>query len=118
MCQAKVPALSLAATWARRDAAHAGDTIYHFMGCSTFAEYTVLPEIALAVVPASVPASRACLFGCGVTTGWGAVTHTAAVPAGSTAAVFGLGGVGLAAILGLVDAGASRILAVDINPAK
>lgn len=92
--------------------------IKHFMGCSTFAEYTVVAAISLVVVPSGIDLERACLFGCGVTTGYGAVTNTAKFEAGSTAAVFGLGGVGLAVLLGLKDAGARRIIAVDLNEAK
>ena len=79
------------------------------MGCSTFSEYTVVPEIALAKINPAAPLDKACLLGCGVTTGIGAVLNTAKVEAGSTVAVFGLGGVGLSCIQGAVMAGAERI---------
>ncbi|PWQ92311.1 S-(hydroxymethyl)glutathione dehydrogenase/class III alcohol dehydrogenase [Leucothrix pacifica] len=95
-----------------------GQDIYHYMGCSTFSEYTVVPEIALARINKAAPLDKVCLLGCGVTTGIGAVLNTAKVEAGSTVAVFGLGGIGLSCIQGAVMAGASRILAVDINPDK
>lgn len=95
-----------------------GSPIYHYMGCSTFAEYTVVPEIALAKINPEAPLDKVCLLGCGVTTGIGAVLNTAKVEAGSTVAVFGLGGIGLSCIQGAVMARAKRILAVDINPAK
>ncbi len=95
-----------------------GSPIYHYMGCSTFAEYTVVPEIALAKINPAAPLDKVCLLGCGVTTGIGAVLNTAKVEAGSTVAVFGLGGIGLSCIQGAVMARAKRILAVDINPAK
>ncbi len=95
-----------------------GDTLFHFMGTSTFSEYTVVPEIALAVVNKEAPLDKVCLLGCGITTGIGAALNTAKVEAGSTVAVFGLGGVGLSVIQGAVMAGAKRILAVDINSDK
>jgi S-(hydroxymethyl)glutathione dehydrogenase / alcohol dehydrogenase len=95
-----------------------GKPIYHYMGTSTFSEYTVLPEIALARINKEAPLEKVCLLGCGVTTGIGAVLNTAKVEAGATVAIFGLGGIGLAAIIGAVMAKASRIIAVDINPAK
>jgi len=95
-----------------------GQDIYHYMGCSTFSEYTVVPEIALAKINKAAPLDKVCLLGCGVTTGIGAVMNTAKVEAGSTVAIFGLGGIGLSCIQGAVMAGASRILAVDINPDK
>jgi len=95
-----------------------GKDIYHYMGCSTFAEYTVVPEIALAKINSAAPLDKACLLGCGVTTGIGAVLNTARVEAGSSVAVFGLGTVGLSVIQGAVMANAERILAVDINPDK
>src|SRR6478672_6019183 len=95
-----------------------GKPIFHYMGTSTFAEYTVVPEISLAKVNPSAPLEKVCLLGCGVTTGIGAVLNTAKVEAGATVAVFGLGGIGLAAIIGAKMAGASRIIGVDINPAK
>lgn len=95
-----------------------GKQILHFMGTSTFSEYTVLPEIAVAKISKEAPLESVCLLGCGITTGIGAVLHTAKVEAGATVAVFGLGGVGLSVIQGAVMANASRILAIDINPDK
>ena len=93
-----------------------GQTLYHYMGTSTFSEYTVLPEIAVAKIRKEAPLEKVCLLACGVTTGVGAVLNTAKVEEGSTVAVFGLGGVGLSAIQGAVMANASRIIAIDINP--
>lgn len=95
-----------------------GETIYHYMGCSTFSEYTVLPEISLAKVNKSAPLEEVCLLGCGVTTGMGAVLNTAKVQEGDTVAIFGLGGIGLSAIIGARMAGASRIIGIDINDSK
>ena len=95
-----------------------GQPIFHYMGCSTFSEYTVLPEISLAKIPKDAPLEKVCLLGCGVTTGIGAVLNTAKVEEGATVAVFGLGGIGLAAIIGAKMAKASRIIAIDINPGK
>lgn len=95
-----------------------GKPIYHYMGTSTFAEYTVLPEISLAKVSKEAPLDKVCLLGCGVTTGIGAVLNTAKVEEGSTVAVFGLGGIGLSVIQGAKMAKAGRILAVDLNPDK
>ena len=95
-----------------------GKPIFHYMGCSTFSEYTVVPEIALAKVNKAAPLDKICLLGCGVTTGIGAVLNTAKVEAGSTVAVFGLGGIGLSVIQGAVMAKASRIIAIDVNPGK
>ena len=95
-----------------------GRPILHYMGTSTFSEYTVLPEIALAKISASAPLEKVCLLGCGVTTGIGAVLNTAKVTPGSTVAVFGLGGIGMSVIQGAVMARASRIIAVDMNPEK
>lgn len=95
-----------------------GKPIYHFMGCSTMCEYTVLAEISCAKISKDLPLEKACLFGCGVSTGLGAVWNTCKVEAGSSVAVFGLGAVGLAVIQGARMAGASRIIAVDVNPAK
>ncbi len=92
--------------------------ILMFMGCSTFAEYTVVPDFALAKIPSSAPLEKVCLLGCGVTTGYGAVHNTMKVEAGSSAAVFGLGGVGLSVVMGLKEAGCSKIIGVDMNPAK
>jgi len=95
-----------------------GKPIFHYMGCSTFSEYTVLPDIALAKVNPKAPLEEVCLLGCGVTTGIGAVMNTAKVEAGSTVAIFGLGGIGLSAIIGATMAKASRIIAIDINESK
>jgi S-(hydroxymethyl)glutathione dehydrogenase/alcohol dehydrogenase len=95
-----------------------GKKIHHYMGTSTFAEATVLPEIALAVVRKDAPLEKVCLLGCAVTTGIGAVLHTAKVEPGATVAVFGLGGVGLSVIQGAVMAGAERIIGIDLNPKK
>jgi S-(hydroxymethyl)glutathione dehydrogenase/alcohol dehydrogenase len=95
-----------------------GKQILHFMGTSTFSEYTVLPEIAVAKISKAAPLEKVCLLGCGITTGIGAVIHTAKVQPGSTVAIFGLGGVGLSCIQGAVMAKAGRIIAVDINPGK
>jgi len=95
-----------------------GQPIYHYMGTSTFSEYTVVPEISLAKIDPAAPLEKVCLLGCGVTTGIGAVHNTAKVTPGDTVAVFGLGGIGLAVIQGAVQAGASRIIGVDVNPAK
>lgn len=95
-----------------------GKPIYHYMGTSTFSEYTVLPEISLAKIPKEAPLEKVCLLGCGVTTGIGAVLNTAKVEEGATVAIFGLGGIGLAAIIGATMAKAGRIIAIDINPAK
>jgi len=95
-----------------------GKDVLHFMGTSTFSEYTVLPEISVAKVDKEAPLEKVCLLGCGIKTGIGAVLNTAKVEPGSTVAVFGLGGVGLSCIQGAVMAKASRILAVDINPEK
>ncbi len=95
-----------------------GKTIYHYMGCSTFSEYTVLPEISLAKVNPTAPLEEVCLLGCGVTTGMGAVMNTAKVKEGDTVAIFGLGGIGLSAVIGAAMAKASRIIAIDINESK
>jgi S-(hydroxymethyl)glutathione dehydrogenase / alcohol dehydrogenase len=94
------------------------DTIYHYMGCSTFSNFTVLPEIALAKVREDAPFDVICYIGCGVTTGIGAVLYTAKVEAGANVAVFGLGGIGLNVIQGAKLVGANRIIGIDINPAK
>lgn len=93
-------------------------TIYHYMGTSTFAEYTVVPEIALAKINPNAPLEKVCLLGCGVTTGIGAVLKTAKVEAGSNIAVFGLGGIGLSVIQGAKMAQAGKIIAIDINSDK
>ncbi|OOE86432.1 S-(hydroxymethyl)glutathione dehydrogenase/class III alcohol dehydrogenase [Salinivibrio sharmensis] len=95
-----------------------GETIFHYMGCSTFSEYTVLPEISLAKVSKAAPLEEVCLLGCGVTTGMGAVMNTAKVEKGDTVAIFGLGGIGLSAVIGARMAGASRIIGIDINESK
>jgi len=95
-----------------------GQPIYHYMGTSTFSEYTVVPEISLAKIPKEAPLDKVCLLGCGVTTGIGAVLNTAKVEPGATVAIFGLGGIGLAAILGAKMAKAARIIGIDLNPAK
>jgi S-(hydroxymethyl)glutathione dehydrogenase/alcohol dehydrogenase len=95
-----------------------GKAVYHYMGTSTFSEYTVVPEIAVTRINPAAPLEKVCLLGCGITTGIGAVLNTAKVRPGSTAAVFGLGGIGLSVIQGLVMAKASRIIAIDTNPDK
>jgi len=95
-----------------------GQTVYHFMGCSTFSEYTVLPEISIAVINEKAPLDKVCLLGCGITTGYGAVINTAKVEAGSTVVIFGLGCVGLGAVQGAVEAKAAKIIGVDVNPDK
>ncbi len=95
-----------------------GKPILHYMGCSTFSNFTVLPEIALAKVREDAPFDKICYIGCGVTTGVGAVVFQAKVEIGSTVAVFGLGGIGLNVIQGARLAGASRIIGVDLNPAR
>ncbi|HJO94932.1 MAG TPA: S-(hydroxymethyl)glutathione dehydrogenase/class III alcohol dehydrogenase [Victivallales bacterium] len=95
-----------------------GKEIYHYMGCSTFAEYTIVPEIALAKINKTAPLDKVCLLGCGITTGIGAVLNTAKVEPGSTVAVFGLGGIGLSCVQGAVMAGAKRIIAIDVNTNK
>ncbi len=93
-----------------------GQMVHHYMGCSTFSNFTVMPEIALAKVRQDAPFDKICYIGCGVTTGVGAVLNTAKVETGSTAVVFGLGGIGLNVIQGLRLAGASMIVGVDLNP--
>ena len=95
-----------------------GDTLYHYMGCSTFSNHTVLPEIALAKIREDAPFDKVCYIGCGVTTGIGAVIYTAKVEQGARCVVFGLGGIGLNVIQGLRLAGADQIVGVDLNPAK
>lgn len=95
-----------------------GKTVYHYMGTSTFSEYTVLPEIAVAKINKEAPLEKVCLLGCGITTGIGAVLNTAQVEPGATVAIFGLGGVGLSAIQGATMAKAGRIIAIDINEDK
>ncbi|WP_412503052.1 S-(hydroxymethyl)glutathione dehydrogenase/class III alcohol dehydrogenase [Shewanella chilikensis] len=95
-----------------------GKPIFHYMGCSTFSEYTVLPEISLAKINKSAPLEEICLLGCGVTTGMGAVMNTAKVEEGATVAIFGLGGIGLSAVIGAVMAKAGRIIGIDVNESK
>jgi len=95
-----------------------GAEVMHYMGCSTFANFTVLPEIALAKVREDAPFEKICYIGCGVTTGIGAVINTAKVWPGATVAVFGLGGIGLNVIQGARMVGADKIIGVDINPAR
>src|SRR6185312_15236035 len=95
-----------------------GKAILHYMGTSTFSEYTVLPEISLAKIDPAAPLDKVCLLGCGITTGIGAVLNTAKVTPGSSVAVFGLGGIGMSVVQGAVMAKASRILAIDLNPGK
>lgn len=95
-----------------------GRKIHHYMGCSTFSNYTVLPEISLAKIRDDAPFDKVCYIGCGVTTGVGAVIYTAGVEPGSTVAVFGLGGIGLNVIQGAQLVGAGRIIGVDLNPEK
>src|SRR6201994_617510 len=95
-----------------------GKSLLHYMGTSTFSEYTVLPEISLAKINKDAPLDKVCLLGCGITTGIGAVLNTAKVEPGSTVAIFGLGGIGLAVVQGAVMAKAARIIAIDLNPSK
>jgi S-(hydroxymethyl)glutathione dehydrogenase/alcohol dehydrogenase len=95
-----------------------GKTVLHYMGTSTFSEFTVLPEIALAKINPKAPLDKVCLLGCGITTGIGAVLNTAKVTPGSSVAVFGLGGIGLSVVQGAVMAKAGRIIAIDTNPSK
>lgn len=95
-----------------------GETLYHYMGTSTFANYTVLPEIAVAKIATDVPFDKVCYIGCGVTTGIGAVINTAKVEVGANVIVFGLGGIGLNVIQGAKMVGANMIVGIDINPKK
>ncbi len=95
-----------------------GETVFHYMGCSTFSNFTVLPEIALAKVREDAPFDKICYIGCGVTTGIGAVLYTAKVWAGANVVVFGLGGIGLNVIQGARMVGANKIIGVDLNPSK
>ena len=95
-----------------------GQMIHHYMGCSTFSNFTVLPEIAVAKIRSDAPFQSSCYIGCGVTTGVGAVTKTANVQSGDNVVVFGLGGIGLNVIQGARLVGANRIVGVDINPAR
>src|SRR4026208_1553957 len=95
-----------------------GKKLFHYMGTSTFANYTVVPEIALAKIRADAPFDKVCYIGCGVTTGIGAVINTAKVEPGANVVVFGLGGIGLNVVQGARMAGASMIVGVDLNPAR
>lgn len=95
-----------------------GKALYHYMGTSTFANYTVLPEISLAKIRPDAPLEKVCLIGCGITTGIGAVLNTAKVEPGANVVVFGLGGIGLNVIQGAKMVGANKIIGVDLNPAK
>jgi S-(hydroxymethyl)glutathione dehydrogenase/alcohol dehydrogenase len=95
-----------------------GETLYHYMGCSTFANYTVLPEIAVAKILDDAPFDKVCYIGCGVTTGIGAVINTARVEPGANVVVFGLGGIGLNVVQGARLVGANMIVGVDVNPAR
>ena len=95
-----------------------GESLFHYMGTSTFSNFTVLPEIALAKIREDAPFDKVCYIGCGVTTGLGAVINTAKVEPGSTVAVFGLGGIGLNVIQGARLVGADRIIGIDTNPKK
>jgi S-(hydroxymethyl)glutathione dehydrogenase/alcohol dehydrogenase len=97
---------------------HNGKALLHYMGTSTFSEYTVLPEISLAKISKAAPLEKVCLLGCGITTGIGAVLNTAKVEPGASVAVFGMGGIGLSVVQGAVMAKAGRIVVVDTNPAK
>src|SRR5450631_1618712 len=96
----------------------AGKPVHHYMGCSTFANYTVLPEIALAKIREDAPFDKVCYIGCGVTTGLGAVINTAKVEAGTRCVVFGLGGIGVNVMQGLRLVGAEMIVGVDLNPER
>jgi S-(hydroxymethyl)glutathione dehydrogenase/alcohol dehydrogenase len=95
-----------------------GEPIFHYMGTSTFSEFTILPEISLAKINPEADLKEVCLLGCGVTTGMGAVINAAKVKQGDTVAVFGLGGIGLSVVIGAVMARAARILAIDVNEGK
>src|SRR6202030_4011068 len=95
-----------------------GEKVYHYMGCSTFSNFTVLPEIALAKIREDAPFDKVCYIGCGVTTGIGAVINTAKVEAGANVVVFGLGGIGLNVIQGARMVGANKIIGVDLNPGR
>src|SRR5213079_265341 len=95
-----------------------GQQIFHYMGCSTFSNFTVLPEIAVAKIREDAPFKTSCYIGCGVTTGIGAVINTAKVEPGASVVVFGLGGIGLNVIQGARMAGANMIVGIDVNPAR
>jgi S-(hydroxymethyl)glutathione dehydrogenase/alcohol dehydrogenase len=95
-----------------------GQTLFHFMGCSTFSKYTVVSEVSLCKVNEKAPLDRVCLLGCGISTGYGAALNTAAVEKGSNVGIWGLGAVGLAVAMGCKEAGAARIIGIDTNPDK
>src|ERR1051325_10556450 len=95
-----------------------GEKIHHYMGCSTFSNFTVLPEIAVAKIRKDAPFEKVCYIGCGVTTGVGALINTAKVEPGSNVVVFGLGGIGLNVVQGAALVGANMIVGVDVNPAR
>ncbi|KAI0235651.1 Alcohol dehydrogenase class-3 [Lamellibrachia satsuma] len=95
-----------------------GKQLYHFMGCSSFSEYTVVAEISVCKIDVAAPLEKVCLLGCGISTGYGAALITAKVEPGSCCAIWGLGGVGLATIMGCKKAGAARIIGIDVNPKK
>ena len=97
---------------------HKGKPIFHYMGCSTFSNFTVLPEIAVAKIREDAPFDKSCYIGCGVTTGVGAVVNTAKVTPGANVVVFGLGGIGLNVIQGARMVGADKIIGVDLNDCK
>ncbi|OMJ30036.1 Alcohol dehydrogenase class-3 [Smittium culicis] len=98
--------------------AASGEPIYHYMGTSTFSQYTVLPEISVTKINTAAPLDKICLLGCGIPTGFGAVTKTAKVEEGATVAVFGCGAIGLSVVQGAKYAKASKIIAIDLNPDK
>ena len=95
-----------------------GQTVHHFMGTSTFSQYTVIPEIAVAKINSEAPLNKACLLGCGISTGYGAAVNVLKCEPGSSGAVWGMGCVGLGAVMGMVSCGCSRIIGIDINPDK
>jgi len=95
-----------------------GKPIHHFMGTSTFSEYTVVDEAALCKIDKKVPLEKVCLIGCGISTGYGAAINTAKVHEGSTVGIWGMGAVGLSAAMGAKVSGAKRIFGIDINPSK
>ncbi|KAL4240474.1 NAD/NADP dependent alcohol dehydrogenase [Mactra antiquata] len=95
-----------------------GKTVYHFMGCSTFSEYTVVSDLSICKINPEAPLDKVCVIGCGISTGYGAAINSAKVTEGSSCAVFGLGAVGLSAVMGCKAAGAKTIIAIDINPDK
>lgn len=95
-----------------------GKPIFHFMGCSTFSEYTVIAQISAAKINRAADLNQVCLLGCGISTGWGAALNTTTITHGSTVAVWGLGAVGLAVIQAAKFQGARTIYAIDVNPTK